>query len=66
MVGAQGRETATHDAKLSFRCYSGDCFLSAVWMPGIPAYTFLKSTREKDLAKGGAQVAMAYVPLATR
>ena len=62
----QGRETPQNDAHLTFRCYSGDCFLSAVWMPGNPGYSFIKSSREKEVAKGGAQLAMAYVPLATR
>jgi|HubBroStandDraft_6_1064221.scaffolds.fasta_scaffold412505_1 hypothetical protein len=66
LLGFQGRETGKNDARLTFRCYSSDCFLSAVWMPGTPGYSFVKSNREKEVAKGGAQLAMAYVPLATR
>ena len=66
MLGFQARETGRNDPSLTFRCYSGDCFLSAVWMPGTPGYSFVKSNREKEVAKGGAQLAMAYVPLATR
>jgi len=66
MVGAGARETGKDDARLTFRCYSGDCFLSAVWMPGAPGYSFPKTNREKELASGGARLAMAYVPLATR
>jgi hypothetical protein len=66
LFGFQGLETPKNDARLTFRCYSGDCFLSAVWMPGNPGYSFVKSNREKEVAKGGAQLAMAYVPLASR
>jgi hypothetical protein len=65
-LSPQGRETAKNDPKLTFRCYSGNCFLSAIWIPGSPGYTFSKTSREKEMEKGGAQVAMAYVPLATR
>jgi hypothetical protein len=66
LLGFQGRETAQNDPHLTFRCYSGDCFLSAVWMPGYSGYSFMKSGREKEVANGGAQLAMTYVPLATR
>jgi hypothetical protein len=65
LLGAQGRETAKDDPRLSFRCYSGHCFLAAVWIPGTPGYTFWKTNMEKEMEKGGANVAMAYVPLAT-
>jgi hypothetical protein len=65
-LGPQGREAAKNDPKLTFRCYSGDCFLSAVWMPETPGYTFLKTKQEKEMEKGGAQVAMTYVLLAAR
>jgi hypothetical protein len=65
-LNAQGREDAKNDPKLTFRCYSGDCYLSAVWIPGTPGYSFSKTSREKEVEKGGAQVALAYVPLATR
>jgi hypothetical protein len=66
LLNTQGRETGKDDPRLMFRCYSGDCFLSAVWIPGYPAYTFRKTSREKEMERGGAQVAMTYVPLATR
>ena len=66
LLGFQGRETAQNDPHLTFHCYSGDCFLSAVWMPGTPGYSLIKSSREKEVEKGGGQLAMAYVPLATR
>jgi hypothetical protein len=65
-LGPQGRQSAKNDPKLTFRCYSGDCFLSAVWMPGTPGYSFSKTRSEKEIEKGGAQVAMTYVLLATR
>jgi hypothetical protein len=65
-LGSQGRESAKYDAKLSFRCYNGNCFLSEVWMPGSPAYMFVKSSLEKEIEKSGTKLAMAYVPLATR
>ena len=65
-LGPQGRETGKDDPRLTFRCYSGHCFLSAVWIPGSPGYSFLKTNQEKEMEKGGARVAMAYVPLATR
>ena len=65
-LGPQGREIGKDDPRLTFRCYSGDCFLSAIWIPGYPGYTFWKTGQEKEMEKGGARVAMAYVPLATR
>jgi hypothetical protein len=65
LLGPQGRETGKDAPQLSFRCYSGDCFLSVVWMPGDSGYSFMKTRREKEM-ESGAQVAMAYVPLATR
>jgi hypothetical protein len=65
-LSPQGRETANNDPTLTFSCYRGDCYLSAIWIPGTPGYSFSKSSREKEVEKGGAQVAMAYVPLATR
>ena len=66
LLGAQGFETEKDDAGLSFRCYSGQCFLSAVWMPGTPGYTFRKTSEEKEMERGGTRLAMAYLPLATR
>jgi len=66
MLGTQGRETGKNDARLIFRCYSGDCFLSSIWMPGAPGYSFIMTSREKEVANSGARLAMAYVPLATR
>ena len=66
LLGPQGREAATEDSRLTFRCYSGDCFLSAVWMPGSPGYTFWKTSREKELEKSGSPLAMTYVRFATR
>jgi hypothetical protein len=66
LLGAQGREIGKNDPRLTFRCYSGDCFLSAVWIPGSPAYTFMKTGREKELEHDGVQLAMTYVTLASR
>ena len=69
LLGPQGRETAKDahgDARLTFRCYSGHCFLAAVWMPETPGYTFWKTNQEREMERSGAQLAMAYVPLATR
>jgi hypothetical protein len=65
-LASQAREMATTDSKLAFRCYSGDCYLSAVWIPGTPGYTFSKSGREKELAKAGAPPSTMYVALAAR
>jgi hypothetical protein len=65
-LAPQGREDAKADPKLSFRCYSGDCYLSAVWMPQTPGYTFAKTSREKEVAKAGAQPTTMYVALAAR
>ncbi len=65
-LGPQGREAAKDDARLAFRCYSGHCFLSEVWMPGTPAYKYWKTDQEKEYERNGMKLAMAYVPLATR
>jgi len=65
-LGPQGREAAKTDPKLTFRCYSGDCFLAAVWMPETPGYTFTKSSREKEIARAGAQPTTMYVALVNR
>lgn len=62
----QGRSTGKTDPRMMFRCYSGDCFLAEIWIPGTPGYSFEKTSREKELEKGGTRLAMAYVPLATR
>ena len=65
-VSPQGRESANTDPKLAFRCYSGDCYLSAVWMPDSLGYTFSKTGREKEIAKAGVQPTTMYVALAVR
>ena len=65
-LAPQGRESAKTDPKLSFRCYSGDCYLSGVWMPETPGYTFTKTSREKEVAKAGTQPSTMYVALAAR
>ena len=62
-LSPQGRESANTNPKLSFRCYSGDCYLSAVWMPDSLGYTFPKTGREKELAKAGEQPTTKYVAL---
>jgi hypothetical protein len=66
LLSFQGREEVKNDPHLTFHCYSGDCFLSTIWIPGAPGYSFAKSNREKEVEKGGARLAMTYVPLATR
>ena len=66
LVAPQGRESADNAPKLTFRCYSDDCYLSAVWMPGSIGYTFLRTDREKELAKAGAKPTTMYVALAAR
>ena len=66
LLGVQGREAGKADPRLTFRCYSDDCYLAAIWIPGAPGYSFVKSSREKEVEKSGARLAMAYVPLATR
>jgi len=66
LLVAHGREVGKDDPRLTFRCYNGDCFLAAVWMPGSPAYAFYKNAWEKEIENGGARLAMAYVPLSTR
>ena len=67
-LSPQGREEANRnvDPKLSFRCYGGDCYLSAVWMPDSLGYTFTKSGREKEIAKAGGQATTKYVALLAR
>lgn len=62
----QGRANGKNDPRMVFRCYSGDCFLSEIWIPGAPGYSFDKTSREKEVEKSGTRVAMAYVPMATR
>jgi hypothetical protein len=54
------------DSKLTFHRYGDHYFLAEIWIPGNPAYAFAKSSLEKEMENGGARVAMAYVPLATR
>jgi hypothetical protein len=65
-VSPQGREMANTKPKLAFRCYSGDCYLSAVWMPDSLGYTFSKTGREKEIAKAGGQATTKYVALLAR
>ena len=66
LLSAHGRQSGKDDPRLTFRCYSGDCYLSAVWIPGYPGYSFWKTSREKEMERGGVKLAMTYVPLATR
>jgi len=66
LVSPQGRESADIAPKLTFRCYSGDCYLSAVWMPDSLGYTFSKSGREQEIAKAGGQATTKYVALLAR
>ena len=65
-LSPQGRESANTDPKLSFRCYSSDCYLSAVWMPDSLGYTFWKTDREKEIAKAGEKPTLMYVALVAR
>jgi hypothetical protein len=67
-LSPQGREQANRNVapKLSFRCYGGDCYLSAVWMPDSLGYTFPKTDREKEIAKAGGQATTKYVALLAR
>src|SRR5579864_4198514 len=34
LVAGQGRQDGKDNPRLTFRCYSGDCFLSEIWLPG--------------------------------
>ena len=66
LLQAVVREEGKTNPRLTFRCYDGDCFLSAIWIPGTAGYLMAKTSREKEVEKGGARLAMSYVPLATR
>ena len=60
------RNEGNAEPKLTFHCYADHCFLAEVWMPGVPGYALWKSSREKEIERGGERLAMTYVPLATR
>lgn len=57
-------KSENEEARLVFNCYSGDCFLSQVWLgggrtgAGIP-----RSAREKELAKSGVSPVLAVIRL---
>jgi hypothetical protein len=67
LIASPSRKSGNlEDSKLTFHCYGDHYFLAEIWIPGSPAYTFAKSNLEKEMENGGARLAMAYVPLATR
>lgn len=54
-----GRNTT---ARLTFHRYGSEYFLSDIWMAGqVNGYAVGKSTREKELAQGPGQLALATV-----
>jgi hypothetical protein len=67
LVMAPGREDwSKPESRLSFHHYGDHYFLSGIYMDGNPGYTLRKGSLEREMERGGAAVAMAYVPVENR
>jgi len=61
-----GRDANKSEPKLSFHHYGDHYFLSAIYADGNLGYTLNKGSLEREMERGGATVAMAYVPVEIR
>ena len=66
LLAFPSRKSGDVEPSVAFHRYGDHYFLAEVWMPGNPGYGLWKSSLEKEMENGGARVATAYVPLATR
>lgn len=51
----------TAEPKLVFHCYSGECFLSEIWMNSASGNQLLPSRREREVSRASAENLMAVV-----
>jgi hypothetical protein len=61
-----GRESSKTEPRLTFHHYGDHYFLSGIYTDGNPGYTLNKSSLEREMERGGATVAMAYVSVEIR
>jgi hypothetical protein len=67
LVMAPGRDDSSKsEPKLTFHHYGDHYFLSGIYTDGNPGYTLKKGSLEREMERGGAAVAMAYVPVENR
>ena len=67
LVMAPGREDpGKSEPRLTFHHYGDHYFLSGIYTYSNPGYTLRKGSLEREMERGGAAVAMAYVPMENR
>ena len=67
LVMAPGREDPSKsEPRLTFHHYRDHYFLSGIYTDGNPGYMLRKGSLEREMERGGATVAMAYVPVENR
>lgn len=66
LVMPPGRDSSASKPQLSFRRYGDHYFLSGISTPGNHGYTLNKGSLEREIERGGAAAAMAYVPAGNR
>jgi len=66
LVMAPSRDSSNSEPRLTFHHYGDHYFLSGIYTDGNPGYTLKKGSLEREMERGGATVAMAYVPVENR
>jgi hypothetical protein len=66
MLMPPGRDSNPSKPQLSFRRYGDHYFLSGIHGAGNHGYTLNKGSLEREIERGGAAAAMAYVPTEKR
>jgi WD40 repeat protein len=66
LVMPPGRDSSKSEPKLSFHHYGDHYFLSGIYTDGNPGYTLHKGSLEREIERGGATVAVAYIPVESR
>jgi len=67
LVMAPGRDDSSKaEPRLTFHHCRDHYFLSGIYTDGNPGYTLRKGSLEREMERGGATVAMAYVSVENR
>jgi hypothetical protein len=66
LVMPPGRDSNKSEPKLAFHHYGDHYFLSGIYTDGNPGYTLRKGSLEREMERGGATVALAYIPVESR
>jgi hypothetical protein len=66
LVMPPARDSRESEPRLSFHHYGDHYFLSGIYADGNRGYTLKKGSLEREMERGGATVAMAYIPVESR